>query len=237
MCRLHLNMHTPIPNEVREGWRCCLGTAWKRIRETSSHIIPQGTFGHSYISSRTTMDHSWRNEWYWCAWANLHLTKKKKNKVQARDEWLNLPPESSQGKIHQNSTDTAPFNCCSSGCSQWVGKTQLGTVWWQRVTCSCVMSATEASRLTPSQFAANGKWLKKKKIQKIIWWFYVSQLENLCETYLSCFIECEVIPEDGILIADGFNIASVEQSLSNSNSLLPAKTKKVAEQNTAKPLV
>lgn len=65
----------------------------------------------------------------------------------------------------------------------------------------------------------------------------MSQLENLCETYLSCFIECEVIPEDGILIADGFNIASVEQSLSNSNSLLPAKTKKVAEQNTAKPLV
>ena len=92
-------------------------------------------------------------------------------------------------------------------------------------------------KVDTSQFAANGKWLKKKKIQKIIWWFYVSQLENLCETYLSCFIECEVIPEDGILIADGFNIASVEQSLSNSNSLLPAKTKKVAEQNTVKPLV
>ena len=83
---LHLNMHTPLPQRNQSGLtmplsRHSVGT----YQETSSHVIRQGTLGHSCLSLLSHCGLNLAKEWNKCAWANLHFKKRKKS---AGGEWL-----------------------------------------------------------------------------------------------------------------------------------------------------
>ena len=88
----------PSPKEVGAGWLCCPGIVWETMWLTSSNATSLGTLGHSH-ARWATLDSFWPEKWSWCAWADLHLKKKKKHWHETKQ---NLPPKSSQvrGKSH-----------------------------------------------------------------------------------------------------------------------------------------
>ena len=59
--RLHLNIHTPLTQQSRSGV-VTMPLSWQSVEtypETSSHVICQGTLGHSRLSARThTLTHT-----------------------------------------------------------------------------------------------------------------------------------------------------------------------------------
>ena len=80
--RLHLNMHTPLTNELGVDRLCCPGIVWEPISETSSHTKL------AYNSQRNTRPvvsaHwaivNWPWLYNWCATADFHFKNKSKNR-------------------------------------------------------------------------------------------------------------------------------------------------------------
>ena len=78
-------MHT-WPNEVEEGCLCCPGIVRKPIRGTSSHSTRQGLLAHSRLSSPNLCGLILNVKEKNCyAWADLHVSKKKKKKSSDGD--------------------------------------------------------------------------------------------------------------------------------------------------------
>ena len=67
-----------------------------------------------------TVDWYWPKEWNKCAQANLHFKKKKKRKkVQAGNEWLNILPKSSHMR-KKPPPEPPPLNVFKSSWKWWV---------------------------------------------------------------------------------------------------------------------
>ena len=96
---LYLSMHTPLTQWSRTGLTTLLsrhnvGT----YPETSWHGTCQGTFSHS-CRSLSHCGPILAQEWITVWELIVTLKKKRKKKVQAGNEWLNILPKSLQARI------------------------------------------------------------------------------------------------------------------------------------------
>ena len=64
-----------------------LAGKWANMQLTGEHSATV------ILARRATVDWSWPKKWNWCAWADLHLKKKKKI---AGGKWMTFPPKSLQ---------------------------------------------------------------------------------------------------------------------------------------------
>ena len=93
--RLHLGTHTPLTQRSRSGLTMSLSRqSVGTYLDTSSDATCQGTIGHSRLSHYAPGTKSGISV------RELICTKKKKKKNgQARNEWSNILPQSSQARI------------------------------------------------------------------------------------------------------------------------------------------
>ena len=85
----YANTLDPVKSELAD--LCCPDIVWGPIREMNSHATHQGMLVNSHLSWLSHCRLVLALKWNWCMRADLHPSKKRREKAQARNDSLNLP--------------------------------------------------------------------------------------------------------------------------------------------------